>query len=93
MVTGTSKLSGQSPGGTCNYGSCLHGGEGDGDVNKAWGCIQLASKSGLRTGMHADTVEQLRSISMPLDENRLERKRVGTLRSQVQVAHGCMIIT
>jgi len=39
------------------------------DVNKAWGCIQLASESGLRTGTFADTVEELRSISIPLDEN------------------------
>ena len=52
-------------------------------MNKAQGHIQSASELGLRTGMHADTAEQLRSISMPLDKNRLERKRVGTLRSQV----------
>src|SRR5882724_748058 len=91
MVAGTSKLSGWSLGGTCNYGGCPHGGEGDGDVNKAQGCIQSASELGLRTGIHVDTVEQLRSISMPLDKNRLERKRVGTLRSQVHQLDGLLM--
>ena len=30
----------------CNYSGCPHGGEGDGDVNRTQGCIQLDSKSG-----------------------------------------------
>ena len=38
--------------------------KGDRDVNRAQGCIQLASESGSRTGTHVGTVEQLRSISM-----------------------------
>ena len=33
-------------------------GGGDGDVNGAQECIQMASESGSRTGMHAGTVEQ-----------------------------------
>jgi len=37
--------------------AAVHMGEGDGDVNRAQGCIKLASESGLRTGMCADTVE------------------------------------
>jgi len=38
--------------------------EETGMQNKAQGCIQSASKLGPRPGMHADTAEQLRSISM-----------------------------
>src|SRR5882724_7590099 len=57
-VIGTSKLSGRGPGDTCNYGSCPHGGEGDGDVNRVHGHIQLVSESGMRTGMHTAAVEQ-----------------------------------
>src|SRR5882724_13501169 len=34
-VAGTSMLSGRGLGGICNYGGCLHGHEGDGDVNRA----------------------------------------------------------
>jgi len=30
----------------------------DGDANRIQGCIQLASTSGMRTGMHMSTVEQ-----------------------------------
>jgi len=60
-VAGTSKLLGWSPRGTCNYGSCPHGGEGDRNANKVH--IQLASKLGSRPGMHAGTAEQSRSIS------------------------------
>jgi len=82
-VTGTGNLLKWGLGGICNYGGCLHGGGGDRNVNKAQGHIQLASKSGSRPGMCVDTVEQLRSISLLLDKNRLEKKRVGTLRSQV----------
>jgi len=52
------KLLGYGPGGICDYGGCLHGGEGDGHANRAQGCIQMASESGLRTGMHVGTVEQ-----------------------------------
>ena len=37
----------------------VHMGEGDRDVNREQGCIQSASESGLRTGMHVGTVEQL----------------------------------
>ena len=62
-VAGTHTLSGQSPESICNYGGSPHGGGGDGDVNKAQGCIQSASKLGLRPGMCAETAEQLRSIS------------------------------
>jgi len=32
--------------------------KGDGDVNRAQGHIQSASKSGMRAGMHTTTVEQ-----------------------------------
>ena len=36
----------------------VHMGEGDGDVNRAQGCIQLVSESGSRTGTCVGTVEQ-----------------------------------
>ena len=36
----------------------VHMGEGDGDVNRAQGCIQLVSESGLRMGMHTSTAEK-----------------------------------
>ena len=62
-VAGTSKLSEWSLRGTCNYGGCPHGGEGDRNATKVQGCKKSASKSGLRPGMDAGTVEQLRSIS------------------------------
>ena len=42
----------------CNYGGCPHGGEGDGNVNRAQGHIQLASKLGMRAGMCAAAAEQ-----------------------------------
>jgi len=35
----------------CNYGGCLHGVEGDGDVNRRLRCIQTVSKLGMRAGM------------------------------------------
>ena len=38
--------------------SCLHWGEGDRDMNRAQGCIQLTSELGMRTGMCRTTVEQ-----------------------------------
>jgi len=48
----------RGPESICIYGSCPHGGEGDGDANRAQEHIQLASKSGMRAGMHTTTVEQ-----------------------------------
>src|SRR5882724_7646126 len=59
-VAGTSNLLGWRPEGICNKGGCLHGGEEDGDVNRAQGCIQMASESGSRTGTCAGTAEQSR---------------------------------
>ena len=35
--------------GICNYGGCPHG-EGDGDVNRTQGCIELVSESGMGVG-------------------------------------------
>jgi len=35
-----------------------HGGEGDRDANRVPGHIQSVSESGMRTGMHRNTVEQ-----------------------------------
>jgi len=70
--------------GICNYGSCPHGGGRDGDVNRAHGCIQLASKLGMRAGTCITTAEQ------QYDENRWKRKRVGTLRSQVHWLSGLL---
>src|SRR5882724_7339319 len=58
-VAGTSNLSGRRPEGICNKGSHPHGGEGTGEANWVQGCIQLVSESGMRTGMHMSTVEQL----------------------------------
>ena len=88
--------------GTCNYGSCPHGGEGDGNANKVQGHIQLASKSGLRPGMHAGTAEKSRSISRQA-RNRLEGKEGWDLQvpgllarwnanEVAWVVHGCVII-
>ena len=37
---GTHMLSGQRLESICNYSSCLHGEEGDRDVNMTQGCIQ-----------------------------------------------------
>ena len=51
-------LLGWIPESICNYSSCLHGGGGDGDVNKEQGHIQLVSESGMRTSMCITTVEQ-----------------------------------
>jgi len=45
-------LLGQRPEGICNYSSCLHGGRGDRDGEQGTGCIQSASESGMRAGMH-----------------------------------------
>src|SRR5882724_7414202 len=59
-VAGTSNLLGWRPEGICNKGGCPHGGEEDGDVNRAQGCIQMASESGSRTGTCAGTAEQSR---------------------------------
>ena len=42
----------------CCRGMLMHGGEGDGDVNRAQGHIQLASKLGMKTDMHRTTAEQ-----------------------------------
>jgi len=38
----------------------VRGGEGDGDVNRVQGNIQMASKSGMGTGMHMNTVEAIK---------------------------------
>ena len=51
-------LSGWRLEGICNYGSYSDGGEGDGDVNREQGCIQLASKLGMRASMCITTAEQ-----------------------------------
>jgi len=45
------------------YGSCLHGGERYGDVNRAQGCIQWL-QVWMRAGMHMTTVEQSKKVSM-----------------------------
>jgi len=58
MVAWTCMLSGQRLEGICNYGGCLHGGEGDEDVNTAQGRIQLASELVMRAGTHITTAEQ-----------------------------------
>jgi len=57
-VTGTNMLSGWRPESICNYGSCQHGEEGDGDVNMTQRCIQLAFGSGMRAGTHTTAAEQ-----------------------------------
>ena len=44
--------------GICNYGSCPHGEEADGDVKRTQGHIQLVSKSGMRAGIHTIDMEQ-----------------------------------
>ena len=49
-IMGVNMLSGWRPEGICNYNSCLHGGEGDMDVNRIQGCIQSVSKSRMRVG-------------------------------------------
>jgi len=46
-----------------NYDGCPHWEEGDGDVNRTQGHIQLVSESGMGAGMHTTTVEQSRSIN------------------------------
>jgi len=51
-------LLGQRVEGICNYSGCLHGGEGGRDVNRAQGCIQSGSKSGMRAGTCMTTAEQ-----------------------------------
>jgi len=38
----------------------FYGGGRDRDVNRAQGCIQLASELGMRTGMHRRTMETAR---------------------------------
>ena len=38
--------------------NCLHGGERDGDSNRAQGDIQLASKSGMRAGLCMTAAEK-----------------------------------
>ena len=68
-----------------------HGFGGDRDANRVQGHVQSASESGSRPSMHADTAEQLRSISMLLYINRLREKRVGTLRSQVHQLGGLLM--
>src|SRR5882724_8092391 len=35
----------------CKYGSCLHGGEGDRNANRAQGHIQSASESAMKAGI------------------------------------------
>jgi len=89
-VAGTSKLSGWSPRGTCNYGGCLHGGEGNANANKVQGHIQLASKSGSIPGVHMGTAEKSRILAGNKLEIDWKEKRVGTLKSQVHQLDGLL---
>jgi len=53
------------------------------DVNRTQGRTQLVSKLGMRAGMHTTAVEQSKKYQHAIRWKYIERKRVGTLRSQV----------